>query len=63
MNHLLPLGSHKTTGSLICCLRSDGQGRCFLNEVRPPVLLESLRFPQRGRQRERHNSFLCMFSF
>ena len=34
----------------------------FLNEARPPVLSESLRFPQRGRQRERHNSFLCFLS-
>ena len=31
----------------------------FQSWVDAPLVLESLRFPRRGRQRERHNSLLC----
>ena len=44
--------------------RRKFQVSIFIARLRTSVqcfdtLIESLRFPQRGRQRERHNSFLC----
>ena len=45
MNHLLPLGSHETTGSMFCCLRSDGQGRCFFERSTSTCVIREFKIP------------------